>query len=231
MTELLKSSLYFSTAISLGAYGAGVLLRRKWDHPLLNPLLIAVMLTIFCLVCLGIDYQSYNEGARYLSYLLTPATICLAVPMYEQFEILRKNYRAVLAGISAGVMTSLMSILLLTSGFHMNHAVYVTFLPKSITSAIGIGVSEQLGGLISITAAVIILTGIIGNVSAVVICRFFNIHDPIAKGIAIGTAAHAIGTVKAMEMGKVEGAMSSLSIVVAGLLTSIGASIFANFDF
>lgn len=160
---------------------------------------------------------------------MTPATICLAVPLYEQFELLRKNYRAVLAGIFSGVLTSLCSILILAKLFRLDHASYVTLLPKSITTAIGMGVSGELGGYVPITVAVIIVTGVIGNMFAETICRVFRIRDPIAKGIAIGTSSHAVGTAKAMEMGDVEGAMSSLSIVVSGILTVIFANIFSQF--
>ena len=176
-----------------------------------------------------IDYDAYNEGARYLSWLLTPATVCLAIPLYEEFELLKSNVRAVMCGIISGVLTSLITILVLALFFGLTHEEYVTLLPKSITTAIGMGVSEELGGYVTITVAVIIITGVIGNILAEFICKIFRIEEPIAKGIAIGSAAHAIGTAKAMEIGEVEGAMSSLSIAVAGILTVVGASVFAHF--
>ena len=176
-----------------------------------------------------IDYNAYNEGARYLSWLLTPATVCLAIPLYEEFELLKSNVRAVMCGIISGVLTSLITILVLALFFGLTHEEYVTLLPKSITTAIGMGVSEELGGYVTITVAVIIITGVIGNIFAEFICKIFRIEEPIAKGIAIGSAAHAIGTAKAMEIGEVEGAMSSLSIAVAGILTVVGASVFAHF--
>ena len=144
-------------------------------------------------------------------------------------ELLKKNYKAVFLGITSGVLTSLCSILILAYLFQLDHASYVTLLPKSITTAIGIGVSEELGGYVSITVTIIIITGVIGNMFAEAICKIFKIYDPIAKGIAIGTSSHAVGTAKAMEMGAIEGAMSSLSIVVSGILTVIGANIFAQF--
>ena len=181
------------------------------------------------LLIFNVDYEKYNSGAQYISYLLTPATICLAIPLYEQFELLKKNYQAVLIGILSGVITSLCSILAFALIFGFDHKAYVTLLPKSITTAIGIGVTEELGGYISIAVAVIILTGILGNILAEFICKIFRITHPIAKGIAIGTSAHALGTAKAIELGEIEGAMSSLSIVVSGLLTVVGASIFAHF--
>ena len=136
---------------------------------------------------------------------------------------------AVAVGIISGVLASLVSVLLLCKLFQLSHEEYVTLLPKSITTAIGMGVSEELGGVVTITVAVIIITGVLGSVIGEIVCKLFRIQEPIAKGLALGTAAHAVGTSKAMEMGPVEGAMSSLAIAVAGLLTVIGASVFAQF--
>ena len=163
-----------------------------------------------------------------MSYLLTPATVCLAVPLYEQLELLKNNVKAIMAGLISGVLTSLISILALAVVFGFSHEEYVTLLPKSITTAIGMGVSEELGGIVTITVAVIIVTGILGNVIGEHVFRIFRIEEPIAKGVALGSASHAIGTAKAMELGEIEGAMSSLSIEVAGLLTVLGASVFAG---
>jgi predicted murein hydrolase (TIGR00659 family) len=229
MKELFETSVFFGVVITLLSYGVGLVLKRRLKKAVFNPLLIAIALTMLFLLLFRIDYTVYNESAKYISFLLTPATVCLAVPLYEQWELLKKNYRAVFAGIFSGVLTSLCTILVLAVLFRLDHASYVTFLPKSITTAIGMGVSEELGGYVAITVAVIIITGVIGNMFAETICSIFKIDDPIARGIAIGTSSHAVGTAKAMEMGAVEGAMSSLSIVVAGILTVIGANIFAQF--
>lgn len=229
MTELILNSAYFGAVLSVGAFLLGRALQKRVKHPLCNPLLIAIVLVILFLLVFDLDYESYQRSARYLSYFLTPATVCLAIPLYEQFELLKKNLRAVLAGIGSGVLASLCSVLALSLLFRLDHASYVTFLPKSITTAIGMGVSEELGGYVSITVAVIILTGILGNMFAESACRLFRITEPIARGVAIGSASHALGTAKAMELGPVEGAMSSLSIVVSGLLTVAGAAVFANF--
>lgn len=229
MNEFFEASVFFGVFITLLSYGIGLLLKRKWKLPVFNPLLVAIVLTILFLAVCRIDYDVYNEGAKYISFLLTPATVCLAVPLYEQLELLKKNYKAVLAGIASGVLTSLCSIFILAILFKLDHASYVTLLPKSITTAIGMGVSEELGGYVSITVAVIIVTGVLGNMIAETVCKVFKIYEPIAKGIAIGTASHAIGTARAMEMGPVEGAMSSLSIVVSGILTVAGANVFARF--
>ena len=218
MNAYLTESVFFGAMISLAAYEAGLLIRRKFQRAILNPLLIATICVMAVLLLLKVDYQQYNEGAKYISYLLTPATVCLAVPLYQQLDLL----------ITAGVFASLVSVLLLSKLFALSHEQYVTLLPKSITTAIGMGISEELGGIATITVAVIIVTGILGNVIAEFVCKLFRIEEPIAKGLALGTASHAIGTAKAMELGAVEGAMSSLAIAVAGLLTVLGASVFAN---
>ena len=229
MNEFFANAAFAGVSVSLISYMIGVYLKKKLNVGLFNPLLISIAVTIIFLVLAHIDYDAYNEGARYLSWLLTPATVCLAIPLYEEFELLKSNVRAVMCGIISGVLTSLITILVLALFFGLTHEEYVTLLPKSITTAIGMGVSEELGGYVTITVAVIIITGVIGNILAECICKIFRIEEPIAKGIAIGSAAHAIGTAKAMEIGEVEGAMSSLSIAVAGILTVVGASVFAHF--
>ena len=229
MKEFLSESIIFGAVLSLAAYEIGLLMKKKFKLAILNPLLIGTICVIGFLLIFRIDYEEYYEGANYISYLLTPATVCLAVPLYEQLSLLKKNFMAVAVGILSGVLASLVSVLALAKLFDLNHQQYVTLLPKSITTAIGMGVSEELGGLVTITVAVIVITGILGNVIAEFICKIFKIHEPIAKGLALGTASHAIGTAKAMEMGQIEGAMSSLAIAVAGLLTVIGASVFAGF--
>ena len=229
MHEFAASSAYLGLLISLAVYFLGLKLKQKTGLALFNPLLVAVAGTMLLLLALDIDYEDYSRSARLLSDLLTPATVCLAVPLYEQFERLRAHARAVLAGIVSGVITSLLCVLVLCALFGLDHAAYVTLLPKSITTAIGMGVCEELGGYVAITVAVIIMTGILGNMIAETVFRLLRIEEPIARGVALGTSAHAIGTAKALELGEVEGAMSSLSIAVAGILTVFGASLFAGF--
>ena len=226
--DFFSEAVFLGVFITLGAYFLGIYIKQKWKLAIFNPLLMAIIFTMIFLLVSQMPYDVYYEGAKYISYLLTPATVSLAIPLYEQFEPLKKNVRAILVGIVTGVLTSMVSVLLLAVIFHFDHQEYVTFLPKSITTAIGMGVSEELGGYVAITVAVIIITGIIGNMIAESVCRMFHITEPVAKGIAIGSASHAVGTTKAMEMGEVEGAMSSLSIVFSGLLTVFGAMIFAH---
>lgn len=225
MNEVFESSVFFGVLISLGAYAIGMWLKRITGWALMNPLLVSIILVVCTLLLLDIDYSSYKRGADMISYMLTPATICLAVPLHQQVELLRKNYRAVLAGITSGVLASLVSVLILALALHLNHTEYVTFLPKSITTAIGIGVSEELGGNVALSVVSIIVTGVLGNIFAEAFLRMLKIDEPIAKGIAIGAASHAVGTSKAMEMGAVEGSMSSLSIVICGIMTVVGASL------
>ncbi|MGN9161348.1 LrgB family protein [Clostridium sulfidigenes] len=228
MKDLLCNSAFFGVVVSILGYEIGLFLKKKFNNGIFNPLLISILFVMAALVIFKVDFESYNNGAKYLSYLLTPATVCLAIPLYEQLDLLKNNFKAIIIGIFSGVAASLISVFLFALLFQFTHEQYVTLLPKSITTAIGMGISEELNGIVTITVAVIIVTGIIGNILAEVICKVFHIHEPIAKGIAIGTSSHAIGTAKAMEIGEIEGAMSGLAIAVAGLFTVIGASIFAN---
>ncbi len=229
MNDILLNSLFFGVMISFVVYEIGMFVRKKCGLAILNPLLFSIVALILLLVIFDIDYETYNAGAKYLSYFLTPATVCLAVPLYEQFELLKKNVWAIMAGIVSGVLTSVVCVLVLSVLLGLSHKEYVTLLPKSITTAIGMGVSQELGGVVTITVAVIIITGVFGNIVAEFICNLFKIDEPIARGIAIGSSAHAVGTAKAMELGEIEGAMSSLSIAVSGLLTVFAASVFARF--
>ena len=228
MSSFLENSVFFGVFISIITYEVGVLIKKKLKLAIFNPLLISIALIIVFLLVFHIKYNVYESGAQYLSYFLTPATVALAVPLYEQIEPLKKNWKAVVAGILSGALTSALCVLAVALIFQLDHKQYVTLLPKSITTAIGMGLSEELGGIVTITVAVIVVTGVIGNMFAESICKLFHITDPVAKGIGIGSASHAMGTAKAMEMGEIEGAMSSLSIAVSGLLTVVVSIIFAQ---
>lgn len=228
MTDFTDKSIFFGVMLSLMAYSIGLLLKKKLKLGIFNPLLIAAILIIAFLSITKIDYETFNSGAKYISYLLTPATVALAIPLYKQFHLLKQNTAALIIGIGSGVLSSFLSIAAMAILFQFSHEEYVTFLPKSITTAIGIGISEELGGYVSITAASIIVTGILGSIMAELVFKLFRIREPIAKGIALGTASHAIGTAKAMELGETEGAMSSLAIILSGILTVAGVMIFAK---
>ncbi len=226
MNDFFQNSVFVGVTISLLAYMAGDWLRKKWKIALINPLLISIIVTILVLLAGKVEYDIYMEGAQYLSWLLTPATICLAIPLYEKWELLKKNRKAVIAGLVSGVSISLVTNLVLAILFELTHEEYVTLIPKSVTVAIGIGLCEELGGYVTITIAVIVITGVLGNIIAEPVLKLFRITEPVAKGIAIGTSCHAMGTAKAMEIGEIEGAMSSLSIAVAGILTVVASIVF-----
>ena len=229
MNSFFEESMFAGVTLSIIAYLIGVILKKKFKLGIFNPLLIAIAVSIIFLAVGNIDYEVYNEGAKFLRWLFTPATLCLAIPLYEHCDLLKRNHKAVLLGLTAGVVTSLVTVLILSLLMGLSHEEYVTMLPKSITTAIGMGVSEELGGYVTITVAVIIVTGVLGNMFGELICKVFRIEEPISKGLAFGSAAHAIGTAKAMEIGEIEGAMSSLAIAVSGILTVILSSVFAHF--
>ena len=228
MNEVIGHAAYFGVTVSLAGYAIGLWLKKKIRKPFANPLLIAILLVIGLLAVTGIDYDVYNESAKYLSYLLTPATVCLAIPLYQQLTLLKKHWKAVIGGLTAGVASSLVSVWGLSVLFRLTHEQYVSLLPKSITTAIGMGVSEELGGIVTLTVASIILTGVLGAVIGEAVCKLFRIRDRVAVGLSFGSAAHAVGTSRALEIGEIEGAMSSLSIAVSGLITVAVASFFVG---
>ena len=227
MNALVQNCACFGVFLCLGAYFLAVRINRRWKSPLTNPLLLAVACVIAVLVLCRVDYTVFRDSAGPLSYLLTPATVSLAIPLYRQLEQLRRHARAIVLGVLSGVLTSGLSILAMSALFGLSHAHYVTLLPKSVTTAIGMSLSSELGGAAAITVTAIVVTGILGNCMAVSLCRLFRITEPVARGIAIGTASHALGTSKAIELGEVEGAMSGLSIAMAGLMTVVAAQVFA----
>ncbi len=227
--EWVETSPYVGIVFTVGAYMAGVALRSRWMRAWSNPLLLAVILILAGLSIFQIPYESYAAGADYISIWLTPTTVCLAIPLYERLELLKKHAWAIVAGIGTAVLTSMGLVWLWAVLLDFEHAEYVTFLPKSITTAIGMVISEELGGYVPITVAVIVFTGIFGSMVAEPVCRMFRITEPVAKGLAIGSAAHGIGTSKAMEMGKTEGAVSGLAMVLSGVVTVFAAMLFAQF--
>ena len=229
MNAFLNDSVFFGAFISIFAYEIGLWIKRKFHKAVFNPLLLAIMIVIVILSGFDIDYEVYNAGAKYISFLLTPATVCLAIPLYQQLELLKSHWKAIAAGIMAGVLTTMLTVLGFSILFGLSHSESMTVLPKSITTAIGMGVSEELGGNVTITVAVIIITGVLGNMIAGLVFKLFRIQEPVAKGIGLGSASHAIGTARAIELGEVEGAMSSLAIAVAGLLTVVTATLFSYF--
>ncbi len=220
MTELLNLELT-SVLLTLLCYQAGVLLQKKLKSPACNPILIGVILVLVFMGVSGLENKVYQAANVRLSWLMTPATVCLAIPMYEQLEILKKNLKALAAGIAAGAVSCLGVVLGFALAFRFDRALTVSLLPKSVTSAIGVPLSQLSGGIPSITTAVIILTGIVASVLSPMLCKLFKLEDEISRGVAFGTAGHVIGTAKANELSPLTGAVSSLSLVVAGLLTAL----------
>lgn len=228
MNELFLSSSLSGLVLSLLSYEIGVGLKKKFKKGIFNPLLISIILVSLFLIVFNIDYEVYNNSAKYLTYLLTPATVCLAVPLYEELNVLKKHPFAILISILSGVLTSLFGVFLLSKIFSLSHTEYVTMLPKSITTAIGMPLSLEYGGYTSLTVVSIIITGVLGNISAPFVLKVFGIKSGVARGVAIGTSSHAIGTTKALEMGGLEGAVSSLSLVTAGIMTIVLMPLFSN---
>ena len=228
MTDLLAISV-LPVSLTLIAFLAGQKLQKKFRSPLLNPILISVILVLIFLALTGLPVADYKAGMGTLSWLLTPATICLAVPMYEQFQILKKNLPMILAGVAAGAV----SCLVMVAGFgilvNFESILTVSLMPKSITTAIGVALSEMMGGMPGVTTAAIVFTGIFASIMGPAFCRLFRLTDEVARGVAFGTAGHVIGTSKANELSPLTGAVSSLSLVVAGLLTAVVLPLFSNF--
>lgn len=227
LSDFLSQSAVWGVLLTLAAFALGTLLNRRAGKAILNPLLLGSIFVIVFLSILHIPYADYKASAAPVNYLLLPATVSLAIPLYEKLDQLRKNAAAILAGITMETLLSLGSVFVLALVLKLEHIQYVTLLPKSVTTAISMDVSAELGGIAALTGAIVILTGIAGNLLAESVCKWFRITDPIAKGIGIGTSSHAIGTSKALEMGEVEGAMSGLAIAVAGVLTAVLCPIFA----
>lgn len=223
---MIDNSMFFYTFLTLLFYMAGVFLQKKFKKAWLNPLLISIVFMIIIVLVFKIDYAKYKESTSLLSYFLTPATVCLAVPLYEKLEELKKNAVAIIVGIFGGVITSAVCILAIALLFNFDSELFASFLPKSVTTAIGVGMAEELGGISALTAISIVVTGVFGNIIAETVCKVFKITHPVAIGTAIGTSSHAGGTAKALEMGKTEGAISGLSIAVAGLMTVVVAPLF-----
>lgn len=229
MSEILGACSCFGLLLAMGSYQLARMVNGRVGKEILNPLLFS---TLFCgavLLLTGTEYDVfYENGGKMLEFLLTPATICLAIPLYKQFELLKKNTAAVLAGCVAGVAAHTAGCVLMLVLFRMDAAEYISLLPKSITTAIGKGLSEELGGYPAITTACIMLTGLFGAVTASPLLKLFGVTDPVSQGLAIGTSSHAAGTSRAVQLGEIQGAASSLAIVVTGLLTVIAAPLFAK---
>ena len=219
--EILTSHILFGIVLSLGAFGAGVWLNRKWKSPFLNPLLVAMALIIIILKVFSISYDDYNIGGSVISMFLAPATTVLAYSIYHQITVLKKYFLPIIAGCLVGVVTSMGSTYLLCKAFGLDQEMAMSLLPKSVTTPIAMEVSRQLGGITAITVAVVVITGILGAILCPVFIKLLKIEDKVAAGVAIGSCSHAVGTSKAVELGEIEGAMSGISLGISGIVTVI----------
>lgn len=229
MNELLLSSTFFGVSISLLTYFFGMFLRKKFNYAIVNPLLISAILTIAFLLVFDVDYATYNQGAQYLSVFLTPATICLAVPLYRQLQVLKQNVVTVIVPISCGVIAHAITLISLSKLFDVEEILTLSLLSKSVTTPIAVGICHELNGIEVVTIMGVMIAGIIGAVFGPIVCNLLKIKEPIAQGLGIGSASHAIGTSKALEMGELQGAMSSLAIVVTAILNVIVVPFVAQF--
>ena len=227
MRELLTGSSFFCIALTIASFCIGSACQKKWNKAILNPILIGAILVMITLWALDIPVEQYQLDCRPLSYLMTPATICLAIAFFEQLQALKKHLPAIVIGVIGGTLSSLFSVWFLSKLFGFNDVLTVSLLPKSITSAIGVVLSEQAGGIGALTTAVIIITGIFGNISGPYLTKLFRLNDPISQGVGYGTASHVIGTSRATEISPIVGAVSSLSLTLAGLVTTVIFSFFS----
>lgn len=221
MNEFLQQSSYFGFVLTIIIYYLAVLLKNKAKKSILNPLLITTIIIVIILLIFNIKYETYNIGAKYISYFLTPTTVCLAVPLYKQIKVLKKSILGILSGIIAGVLANAFVIAIFVKCFKMDNILGTSLLSKSITAPIAIGVTDELGGISSITVFAVILSGIIGAVIAPIIFKLLRIKSPVAQGLACGTAAHGSGTTTALELGEIQGAISGLAIIITGLITTL----------
>jgi predicted murein hydrolase (TIGR00659 family) len=221
MTELLTGSGFFAIGLTVAAFCVGQACQKKWKKAIFNPILIGAALVMLILWLLDVPVAQYQADCAPLTYLLTPATICLAIGFYQQLQRLKRHLPAILVGVVGGTLSSLLSVWLMAKWFGFQDALTVSLLPKSVTSAIGVALSEQAGGIGALTTAVIIITGIFGNVCGPLLIKVFRLEDPVSQGVAFGTASHVVGTSRAAEISPLVGAVSSLSLTLAGLITVI----------
>lgn len=229
MPEFFGNSTFFFVAITIGCFSLANLCQKKLKQPLLNPILVSAIMVIAVLKILNIPNSAYQAGCQALSFLLTPATICLAISFYEQFQKLKHHISAILVGVLAGTVCSIGLIYLLCRFFGLEPVLTASLLPKSVTTAIGVALCEEIGGISAITTAAIAITGIFGNITGPLMCRLFGLKDEVAQGVAFGTSAHVIGTAKATEMSQLAGAVSSLSLTIAGIVTAVLMSFLGQF--
>lgn len=229
MTEFLTGSTYFPVVLTLAVFFLMQQLQNRWKLAVLNPILLSGFAIIFLLRLLGVSNETYQTGCQSLSFLLTPATICLAASFYEQFQKLKEHLLAVTIGVMAGIVANIGSLWLLCRVFGLDRTLLLSLLPKSVTTAIGSVLSQEIGGIAAITTAAICITGIGGNIMAPSLAKLFRLDSQIAQGVACGTASHVIGTARATQMGELAGAVSSLALTLAGIITCVVLSFLTQY--
>ena len=229
MLDFVLSSSYFCITLTLAAFALGSLVQKKTKLAILNPILVGAAIVMLTLTVLDIPNATYQAGCTVLNFLLTPATICLSIAFYQQFQALKKHLLAISVGVLAGSLCSIGFIWLSSRLFGLEQSVLLSLLPKSITTAIGTAISEELGGIAAVTTFAIAITGIFGYITGPALCKLFRIKDTVAQGVAFGTAAHVIGTTKATQLHPLTGAVSSLSLTTAGLITVVVLSFLAQY--
>jgi len=231
MIDLIANSTYFGATITILMFVIASFINKKWQNPFTTPLFLATVFVIAVLLSFNIPYSMYNASAKYLTYFLVPVTVCFAVPMYRQLPLLKKHIYSILFAMFVGVMASVLSVCIIVIVLGLSDIIARSLVSISVTTALAIGITQKLGGMVSLTVSAVIITGILGASVSDKLCKWARIKNPISRGLAIGNAAHAAGTVKAMEMGKIEGSFSSLAIVLSGLMTAVVAPIVIWFCF
>ena len=215
------ASSYFGIALSVAAFWIGVKIQKKTGWVACNPLIIAIVIVAGVLLLFKIPYESYNQGGQIINMFLAPATACLAVSIYSKLELLKKNWLPITVGAACGSLTSMASIWLMCRLFGLDQVMTASLMPKSVTTPIAIGISENNGGIVPITVVAVIFTGILGSILAPVLIKIFKVDNPMVAGLSIGACSHAVGTSKAVELGETQGAMSGLAIGICGIMTVI----------
>lgn len=221
MIDFLAASPYFGVVLTLSVFSLAYLINRRWPSPFTTPLFLATLFIVLILLQTGISYQDYNASAQYITYFLVPLTVSFAIPMYKQLPLLKRHAWSILFAILIGVVCSVLTVVFICIFFGLGDIIAKSLVSVSVTTAIAIGITEKLGGVIALTVSSVIVTGILGASVSDLVCKKIGLRSPIARGLAIGNAAHAAGTTKAMQMGPIEGAMSSMAIVLSGLMTAV----------
>lgn len=229
MVDILSTNPFFGLFLTFFFYLLGAMLHKRWPNPLFTPLVFSIICIILLLLALNIPYENFNEGGRFVNMWITPATVALAIKLEKNFDYLKKYYGAILSGIALGVVFHTVILVIMSILFRFDSELVATLFPKSVTTAIALGVSESLGGIVSLTVAIVVFTGVLGTIVGPPIFALFNITDPVAQGVALGSGSHAMGTAKAIELGDVQAAMSGLSIIITGIIIVILAPFLMGF--